>query len=158
KEDQRGGGEDLWVLGSHVMNLIQFCGGEAKWCFGRIEQDGKPVTKAEVKDGNEGIGPLAGDHGGAMYGLESGATAYFGSQGRAGGGGESRFGLQIYGSKGVLEILTGHLPSVQFLPDPTWSPGRGKTNWINVSSAGIGKPEPIKDGGLGGGNMLAVQD
>jgi len=27
KEDPRGGAEDLWVLGSHVMNLINFFGG-----------------------------------------------------------------------------------------------------------------------------------
>ena len=48
KEDQRGGGEDLWVLGSHVMNLINFFGGEPKWCFGRVEQNGKPEP---LKDG-----------------------------------------------------------------------------------------------------------
>src|SRR5438105_386877 len=157
KEDQRGGGEDLWVLGSHVMNLIHFCGGQPTWCFGRVEQGGKPVTKADVKPGNEGIGPLAGDSIVAMYGLDSGATAYFGSK-RAMSSGNGRFGLQIYGSKGVLEILTGHLPSVQFLPDPLWSPGRSKAAWIDVSSAGIGKPEPLKEGGLDGGNMLAVKD
>jgi predicted dehydrogenase len=157
KEDPRGGGEDLWVLGSHVMNLIHFCGGQPTWCFGRVEQDGKPVTKAQVKAGNEGIGPLAGDQVTAMYGLESGATAYFGSK-RGAGGGAGRFGLQIYGSKGVLEILTGHLPSVQFLPDPAWSPGRSKAAWVAVSSAGIGQPEPLKEGGLDGGNMLAVKD
>jgi predicted dehydrogenase len=157
KEDQRGGGEDLWVLGSHVMNLIHFCGGQPTWCFGHAENNGKPVTKTDVKPGNEGIGPLAGDTIVAMYGLESGATAYFGSK-RAMASGNGRFGLQIYGSKGILEILTGHLPSVQFLPDPLWSPGRSKANWIAVSSAGIGKPEPLKEGGLDGGNMLAVKD
>jgi predicted dehydrogenase len=157
KEDQRGGGEDLWVLGSHVMNLIHFCGGRPTWCFGRVEQNGKPVAKSDVKSGNEGIGPLAGDTVVAMYGLESGATAYFGSK-RAMATGNGRFGLQIYGSKGVLEILTGQLPSVQFLPDPLWSPGRSKAQWIAVSSAGIGKPEPLKDAGLDGGNVLAVKD
>jgi predicted dehydrogenase len=157
KEDQRGGGEDLWVLGSHVMNLIHFCGGQPSWCFGRVEASGKPVTRADVKQGNEGIGPLAGDHVVAMYGLESGATAYFASK-RAMASGNGRFGLQIHGSKGVLEILTGHLPSVQFLPDPLWSPGRSKASWIAVSSAGIGQPEPLKEGGLDSGNMLAVKD
>ena len=158
KEDQRGGGEDLWVLGSHVMNLINFCGGQPTWCFARLAQDGKPVTKAHVKPGNEGLGPLAGDHVVAMYGLDSGATAYFGSKRAMGSGGDARFGLQIYGSKGILEILTGHLPSVQFLPDPLWSPGRSNKQWIPVSSAGIGKPEPLKEGGLPSGNVLAVKD
>jgi len=49
KEDQRGGSEDLWVLGSHVFNLIHHFGGDPKWCFGRLEQGGKPVSK-EVRD------------------------------------------------------------------------------------------------------------
>src|SRR5690606_5238303 len=75
----------------------------------------------------------------------------------AGLGGE-RFGVQVYGSKGVLEILTGHLPQVWFLPDPNWSPGRSKTAWQPVTSQGIGAAETLKDGGLGGGNILAVQD
>ncbi len=157
KEDNRGGGEDLWVLGSHVMNLIHYFGGQPTWCFARAEQGGKPVTKADVKAGNEGIGPLAGDNIVAMYGLESGATAYFGSR-RAMGGGAGRFGLQIFGSKGILEIVTGSLPSVQFLGDPAWSPGRSKAQWQPVSSAGVNQPEPLKDGGLDGGNALAVKD
>ena len=157
KEDQRGGAEDLWVLGSHIMNLIQHFGGDPKWCFARVEQSGEPVGKQHVKPGNEGIGPMAGDSVTAMYGLDGGATAYFGSR-KALGGGAGRFGLQIHGSKGIVEILTGHLPSVQFLPDPAWSPGRSKANWIPVSSAGPGKPEPLKDGGLDGGNVLAVRD
>ena len=157
KEDARGGGEDLWVLGSHVMNLIHHFGGQPTWCFARVEQGGKPVTKADVKEGNEGIGPLAGDSVAAVYGLESGATAHFASR-RGMGGGKGRFGLQIFGSKGIVEILTGSLPSVQFLPDPAWSPGRSGARWLPVTSAGIDKPEPLADGGLDGGNALAVKD
>jgi predicted dehydrogenase len=155
KEDRRGGGEDLWVLGSHIMNLINHFGGDPEWCFARIEEGGQPIGKQHVKPGNEGIGSLAGDTVSAMYGLSGGAVAYFGSQRNASGG---RFGLQIYGSKGILEILTGHLPSVQFLADPAWSPGRSGAKWVSVSSAGIGVPDPLTEGGLGGGNILAVKD
>lgn len=157
KEDHRGGGEDLWVLGSHIMNLIHVLGGEPTWCFGRLEQAGRPVTRAEVQQGNEGLGPLAGDHAVAMFGLESGATAYFGSR-RSMARGNGRFGLQVFGSQGVLEILTGYLPPVHLLRDPLWSPGQSKQAWVEVTSAGIGKPEPLKDGGLDAGNQLAVQD
>ena len=57
-----------------------------------------------------------------------------------------------------MEILTGHLPAVNFLPDPSWSPARSGKTWIDVSSAGIGVTEPLKDGGLNGGNVLAVKD
>lgn len=155
KEDARGGGEDLWVLGSHVMNLIHHFGGDPNWCFAHVRQGGEPITKANVAAGNEGIGPLAGDNVVAMYGMDQGATAFFGSvRGTAG----NRFGLQIYGSKGIVEILTGHLPAVHFLADPAWSPGRSGAKWVPVSSAGVGKPEELKDGGLHGGNILAVKD
>ena len=155
KEDARGGAEDLWVLGSHVMNLIHTFGGDPKWCFARLEEGGQPVAKKHVREGNEEIGPLAGDTVHAMYGLSGGATAYFGSKRNAAGG---RFGLTIHGSKGIVEIVTGYLPSVQFLPDPTWSPGRSGAKWVPVSSAGPGVKEPLADGGLDAGNVLAVKD
>ena len=107
--------------------------------------------------GRKELARFAGDSVAAMYGLSSGAVAYFGSR-KAMGGGKSRFGLQICGSKGIVEIVTGHLPSVQFLPDPAWSPGRSGIQWVPVTSAGVGEPEPLTEGGLEAGNVLAVQD
>ena len=158
KEDaSRGGGEDLWVLGSHIMDLIRAFGGHPQWCFARVTQQGRPITASDVREGNEGIGPLAGDAVSAMYGMSDGSTAYFSSI-RGASGSPSRFGLQIYGSAGVIEILTGHIPSVKYLPDPSWSPGRSGKAWQDVSTAGIGIKEPLADGGLHGGNVLAVTD
>jgi predicted dehydrogenase len=155
KEDRRGGGEDLWVLGSHIMNLIHHLGGEAEWCSATVTDGDQPVRREHVQPGNEGIGPLAGDKVNAMYGLAEGATAYFGSRRNAAGG---RFGLQVFGSRGIIEILTGHLPAVHILQDPSWSPGRSGKSWIPVSSAGIGQDEPLTDGELHGGNLLACRD
>ncbi|MEX2140189.1 MAG: Gfo/Idh/MocA family oxidoreductase [Pirellulales bacterium] len=157
KEDSRGGGEDLWVLGSHIMDLIRMFGGQPQWCFASVMQNGKPVTAADVKDGPEGIGPLTGDAVQSMYRMPDGSTAYFGSH-RNATGRISRFGLQILGSAGVLEIVTGFLPSVQYLDDPSWSPGRSKGQWRPVTSAGIDQPEPLADGGLEAGNVAAVKD
>ncbi len=157
KEDSRGGGEDLWVLGTHVMDLIRLFGGHPQWCFAKVMHNGKPVTAADVGEGREGIGPLAGDAVQAMYGMPDGSTAYFGSQ-RNMTGRNSRFGLQIFGSAGVIEILTGYLPSVQYLDDPAWSPARSNARWQAVTSAGIGQAEPLQDGGLHAGNAAAVKD
>ncbi|HVX12514.1 MAG TPA: Gfo/Idh/MocA family oxidoreductase [Pirellulales bacterium] len=144
KEDRRGGGEDLWVLGTHVMDMIRALAGHPTWCFARVTQSGHPVTKADVMEGNEGIGPLAGDAVTALFGLADGATAYFQSVRNTAGKG-SRYGLQVYGSAGVFEILEGTLPSVKYLGDPSWSPGRSKAMWQDVSSVGIGEPEPLVD-------------
>ncbi len=98
KEDRRGGGEDLWVLGTHVFDLIHAIGGAPTWCFATVRQDGRPIGKQDVKPGNEGIGPLAGDEVHAMYRLSGGAVATFDST-RSAGGRPSRFGLAIHGSK-----------------------------------------------------------
>lgn len=157
KEDHRGGGEDLWVLGTHVLDLIHALGGDPVWCFGTVCQNGRPIRREDVKPGNEGIGPLAGDSVHAMYGLSSGATAYFDST-RNAGGNPTRFGLQIFGSKGIIDMYTNYLPAVHFLPDSAWSPGRTGKKWVAVSSAGVGKPEPLEDRGPHAANVLAVKD
>lgn len=157
KEDQRGGGEDLWVLGSHIFNLMQFFGGEPTSCTARVLWQGKPVTKADVVDGPEAIGPLAGDNVAAMYEFPDGVMGYFNSVRGAGTKG-TRFGLQILGSEGCIEVTTGHLSPMTFLADPLWSPGRSGKNWVSISTAGAGVAETMKDGGLHGGNVLAAKD
>lgn len=157
KEDRRGGGEDLWVLGTHVMDAIQAIAGHPAWCFARATQNGRPVTKADVAEGAEGIGPLAGDAVTALYGMSDGSTAYFQSV-RNAAGKPSRYGLMIYGSSGIFEILEGTMPSVKYLGDPSWSPGRSKAAWQDVSSAGIGQPETLEDDALKNRHRPAVLD
>lgn len=157
KEDRRGGGEDLWVLGTHVMDMIRAIGGHPTWCFASVTQDGRPITASDVVDGNEGIGPLAGDAVRAMYGMPDGSTASFYSY-RNAAGNPSRYGLQIYGSAGIIELLEGTLPSVKYLGDPSWSPGRTGAEWQNVSSAGIGKPEPLDGPEFRARHTLAIRD
>jgi predicted dehydrogenase len=156
KEDQRGGGEDLWVLGSHVMNLMHTFCGEPTWCFASVEEQDEPVATSDVREGNEGIGLLAGDAVRAIFGMHDGVTAYFGSH-RNAASNPTRFGLQIFGSQGVIEILTGYLPEAYFLPDPAWSPGRSGAKWLSVSSAGVGEPEPLS-GNNDTGNVKACRD
>jgi predicted dehydrogenase len=156
KEDARAGGQDLIVLGTHLMDLMRLLAGHARWCYARVSQDGKLVTRAEVKEGAEGAGPIAGNHIVAQYGFDKGTTGYFGTQKAVPG--DQRFGLQIFGSKGIIQLTTGSLPAAYFLDDPTWFLGKSKTTWQEITSAGLGKPEPLKDGGLGLGNIWIVKD
>ena len=159
KEDaRRGGGEDLWVLGSHLMNLIHVLGGEPRWCFSSMQQNGEPVKQKHVKPGNEGVGPLAGDTVHAVFGLDDGQVATFDSVRGAGTSRPWRFGLQIMGSGGIIEILTGYLPEASILQDPSWSPARSGKRWKRISSAGIGQPEPLKGDHRLNGNVAACRD
>ena len=154
---ERGGAEDLWTLGTHLMNLIHTFGGDPKWCFAIVTVDGRPAERDDLTEGQEGTGLVAGDTINAMYGMPADAVAYFGSR-RGVGGEPSRYGLQIYGSRGILEILEGTMPSVNFLDDPSWSPGRTGKRWQNVSSAGIGQPEPLNGPKYQARHWLAIEE
>ena len=163
KEDSRAGGQDLMVLGTHILDLMRFVAGEARWCLARVGIAGKervtPITKADVREGGEGMGPVAGDHIVAEYGFDKGIVGHFATQKVTRRPGEQdRFGLAIFGTRGVIQLTTGSLPAAYFLADPGWFPGRCRAAWQEITSAGIGKPETLKDGGLGQGNVWIVRD
>jgi hypothetical protein len=126
-----------------------------------VLEKGEPITKANVREGKEGIGPLAGDEIHAMYGLASPAAAFFATE-RAKAGVGARWGVQAYFEKGVLTIGGAGMPgfpSIFFVEDPSWAPGASKREWIEITSAGPGKPEPLKDlNPQGPVNVLIAKD
>lgn len=158
KEDRRGGGEDLWVLGSHVFGMMRsFAGGDASSCSAVVTQEGQSLSKKHVAQGAEGIGLLAGDHVQARYAFANGVYGHFASRKNMAGN-PTRFAIQVFGSKGMLELESGYLAQGQILRDSSWSPGRSNKSWEAFSSAGIGKPEPRKDGSYQGGHIAAITD
>ncbi|WP_397568909.1 Gfo/Idh/MocA family protein [Schlesneria sp. T3-172] len=158
KEDQRGGGEDLWVLGSHMLGLMRSLAGEnATSCSATVLKEGHKVTKSDVVAGAEGIGPLAGDNIQATYTFPGGVFGHFASR-KGMGLNPSRFAIQVFGSKGIIEMESGYLAKAQILRDPSWSPGRSGKSWEPVTSAGIGKPETRTDGSYEGGHLAAIND
>ncbi len=157
KEDARGGAEDLWVLGTHVLDLMRAFGGEPESCFATLHQKDRRVTREHVQPGNEGLGPLAGDRVDAMYRFRGGITGYFSSQ-KAAGGSPNRFGLRILGSKGMIDHASGYANPAFLLNDPGWGASRNSVAWRTISSAGVDMPEPITVTGYEGGNPAAARD
>jgi predicted dehydrogenase len=157
KEDARGGGEDLWVLGTHIFDLTQHLAGAPLWVQGYSGQNNVPVESKHVKQGNEGIGLLAGDSALATYALPNEVFANFRSI-RNGNGSPNRFGLTIFGTDGIIKMSFGYLPKAELLIDGSWAPGRTGKKWTPISSNGVGKIETLEDGGLHAGNVLAVRD
>jgi predicted dehydrogenase len=158
KEDHRGGGEDLWVLGSHVLGLMRsLAGGNATSCTAIVTNQGKRVTKSDVVTGAEGIGPLAGDSVQATYSFPSGAYGHFASR-RGMAGSPWRFAIQVFGAKGIIEMESGYLAKAYLLRDSSWSPGRSGKSWVPITSAGVGKPETRTDGSYEGGHIAAIND
>src|SRR5262249_10588622 len=123
----------------------------------RLWQNGKRAEKGDVREGGEGMGLILGDRIHAEYGFDGGVIGTFGTH-VAKFGASKRFGLQVFGTRGVIHLQTGGLPPALFCEDPSWLPGRGSAAWQEISSNGLGKPEPLKDGGLGLGNILIARD
>jgi predicted dehydrogenase len=158
KEDARGGGEDLWVLGSHIFGMMRsIAGGNAASCYAVVMQQGRPIAKGDVREGAEGIGLLAGDHVQASYSFQKGITGYFASR-KGMAGKPTRFAVQVFGSKGIIELESGYLVKADLLRDSSWSPGRSGAKWEKISSAGIDKPETRNDGTYEGGHIAAIND
>ncbi len=157
KEDGRGGAEDLWVLGTHVLDLMRAFAGEPTSCFAALYQKGDRVTREHVQPGSEGLGPLAGDRVDAMYRFQTGITGYFSSQ-KGAGGNPNRFGIRILGTKGMIEHTSGYANPAFLVNDARWGLSRDSGSWKTITSAGIDQPEPIAIGGYEGGNPAAARD
>ena len=156
KEDRRGGGEDLMVLGVHILDLCHDLLGEPAWCFARVSDRGRAAGRSDVRDGAEGIGPLAGDRVDAMFGFEgTPVVAHFAtSRPREPG---QRFGLTICGSKGCIWMSTGWMPPAFYLPDPTWT-ATGSTRWSPIPGDKGHRPDPARGADLPTGNRAIVAD
>ena len=169
KEDARGGVEDTIVLGTHLFDMVQDIWGMPQWCFGTVAASDTagavagtsathPITRADLHEAGDGIGQIAGDTLHAMYGLADGKMLYFDSVNDGRGG--ARFGLRIYGSQGIIEVGMGYMPPAYLFPHRTWSPIRGKKEWMPISSAGLNKEEPMSkdEQALHWGNVAACKD
>jgi predicted dehydrogenase len=149
KQDHRGGGLDLWVLGGHGFNLATIFTGPATSCQASILVEGRPATKADIRSGDEGVGLIVGDEIHARYETKSGIPLYFDSKKGTWTKGSS-FGARLVGTKGVISLQIDEEPLAILERDGKKTP---------ITTAGIGKPEPIKDiRQVNGGHHGAVRD
>jgi len=149
KQDQRGGGLDLWVLGGHGFNLSTLFTGPAISCEATILVEGRPATKADILVGDEGVGPIVGDEIHARYETKSGILLYFDSKKGSWTKG-TPFGSRLIGTKGIISLQVDEEPLAILERDGKKTP---------ITTAGIGQPEPIRDIKLvNGGHHGAVRD
>jgi predicted dehydrogenase len=130
KEDDRGGVLDLWVLGSHVFNLAHFIAGKPLACTARLLQDGRPVTRADLQEGAEGVGPVAGNELHARFEMERGVPLVFKSVRRAGSK-AAGFGLQLVGTKGIIDLHADDDPFARLADKPVGSSGPDVLKQVN---------------------------
>ena len=108
KGDHRAGSLDLMILGTHILDGMRYvAGSDVAWAHGHVTQDGRPVDKADIKEGDEGVGLLAGNRVAGYYVFENGLTAHYESfQGfPADAQDHNRYlGFEVYGTKGIVSV------------------------------------------------------
>ena len=99
------------------------------------------MTKADVRDGAEGLGPLAGNELHARFEFDSGIVGYFDSIANDGTK-NAGFGMQLIGSEGIINIQADLTPLAHLVPGNPFAPPARPRPWLPISTAGVDKPEP----------------
>ncbi|MBN2642078.1 MAG: Gfo/Idh/MocA family oxidoreductase [Victivallales bacterium] len=105
KEDNRGGGEDMMVLGSHLLDLAVYLLGKPTEVYADIRTKGKVITSEMTMPTDEPIGPTAGDEIIAFYRFPKGVNTIFESRrGMVARNVCTRMGIVVCGTKGTLAV------------------------------------------------------
>jgi predicted dehydrogenase len=106
KNDHRGGGEDLIVLGTHILDLQTFFFGTPEYVFADVTANGRPITRTDRTETVEPIGPAAGDDVFACFRFPGGVRGVFES--RRGlhdrTSPATHMGITVIGTKGTLSM------------------------------------------------------
>lgn len=150
KQDHRAGGEDLMVLGSHLMDLMRmFTGSDPLTCSARILTGGRDITKADARLVKDNVGLVAGDEVFAHYAFPRGINATFTSTARLREA-TGHWGIEIHGSKGSARINCDLAPNAFVRKTTGWG-GTGRTDeWVPFDPATVLVPEahnldPVSD-------------
>ena len=145
KEDARAGGEDLIVLGTHILDMMGYFLGIPEWCDASVTVDGRPVEKYDVHEASEPLGPIVGTEVNAHYQFDKGIPGYFSSV-KNPDGNQNRWGMEIYGTKGVVSIRMGPVPDVWLHNNPSWVPGEAAIAWEKIPAPDTGPSRHEKVG------------
>lgn len=148
KGDRRGGVEDLWVLGSHVLNLMHFLGGKPRSCAATILQDDREITADDLQPGNEALGRMAGNRLHSRFLFQDGRVGYFDSIADDATDSEG-FGLRVIGSEGVIDMKCDRFPFAYVQPGNPWDVRRPQRDWqpllvIDADAAGRNSGESLR--------------
>jgi predicted dehydrogenase len=134
KEDNRSGGEDMMVLGTHCLYLMRYFAGEPEWCFARVQENGRDIVATDGRKATEPLGLVAGDTINATYAFANGAMGYFASN-KKHKAEKGVFQCTLLGTKGAAQFTIDQDAHVFYLLDPIWHPGKSGAKWEPLPDA-----------------------
>ena len=118
KQDRRGGGQDLMVLGTHMLDLMRSFAGDARWCHARVADGGRDATADSVRPAEEEAGFIAGDDIVASFGFDDGIIGSYESAQADDGGKGNYFRMDLCGTGGIVTVWSSTTMPVYFYPRP----------------------------------------
>ncbi len=105
KEDERGGGEDTLVLGTHILDAMNFLFGTPEHLFAEVTVNGRPLQKSDRAVTTEPLGAVAGDNLFAHLHYANNVRGFFESRkGIFQPGNPVRMGITAVGTQGALSM------------------------------------------------------
>lgn len=103
KEDERGGGEDMVVLGTHILDLGCYLFGAPASVSAEITVEGRPLRREDRSVTKEPLGPVAGDNVFAFYRFPNSVRGIFESR-KGLFRKQVRMGVSVVGTEGILSV------------------------------------------------------
>ena len=151
KMDQRGGGQDLMILGTHVLDQMRLFGGDATWASAELLDGARLTTAADLRPGDEDIAPIAGNGLRATFGFSGldnlgGVVGLFESFAGLGQG-EELFGLESSAKTGNCRCAaaspSGYCAIRVPMSSRAWTATIGKRSRRPTSSLGDAPGETV---------------
>ncbi len=117
KEDDRGGGEDLLVLGTHILDVGCFLFGHPTSVYAEITQNGAPLARTDRMETTEPLGIVAGTDLFSTFAFADGVRGVFESR-RGLYKGTVRMGVTVAGTEGCLSMRYDDNRDLRFTPSP----------------------------------------
>jgi len=134
KCDARGGTHDLRVLGTHLLDCTRLLTGDPLWATGALLKNGREVTVADVFEGPEGLGKMAGDAVFGQFATASGAIIDFESYVRPNHQGATPwFGFDLYGTEGIISVRDA-ARHVRLYRGPEVEPASATLRWEPIET------------------------
>ncbi len=127
KQDHRGGGEDMIVLGTHLFNMMRFFVGDVAWMQSHVTTNGKEIAYGDDHEPTEPVGPVAGDCINSYFAFKSGVSGFFES--RRAQAGTGRYGMEIVGSDGIFSLRGDVANRLMVYPYPVLVPSNSDQAW-----------------------------
>ncbi|OHE82702.1 MAG: hypothetical protein A3G75_07275 [Verrucomicrobia bacterium RIFCSPLOWO2_12_FULL_64_8] len=148
KQDRRGGGEDMMVLGTHLFNMMRFFARDVAWMTAHVTSAGREIGPEDIREANEPIGPVAGDCVESYFAFQNGVSGFFTSRADQPGGGRS-FGMEIVGREGRICVRGGAGTEIAIYPYGAYLPEDASQRWEVLK---------VEKSPLNEGNRLAILD